>query len=161
VRWLLLLFIVVPLAELYLLLLVGRLIGFWPTVALTLVTGVAGGALAKHEGLRVWREWRRALEQMTPPEAGVVDGVLVLIGGALLITPGVLTDALGLVLLLPWSRTAVAARIRREVDRRLGIMRVAQFGGGLGGPGPWSDGDAPPDGGSASPVIQTTGETVE
>ena len=81
-RWLIVLFVVVPLAELYLLLLVGSLIGFWPTVGLTLVTGIVGGALAKHEGLRVWRAWRRSLSELKPPETGVIDGVLVLLGGA-------------------------------------------------------------------------------
>lgn len=118
-RYLLLLFVLVPLVELYLLLWVSRLIGFWATVALTLVTGVVGGSLAKAEGLRVWRAWQRAMEQMRPPEEGVIDGVLVLIGGVLLITPGVLTDLLGLTLLLPLTRRPIAAYMRRRVDRHI------------------------------------------
>ncbi len=129
-RWLLLLFIVVPLVELYLLLWIGSFIGFWPTVAIVLSTGLLGSALAKREGLKVWRAWRRSLETLTPPEQGVIDGVLVLIGGALLITPGVLTDMIGLLLLLPKPRALVAARVRRAIDRRIaaGQLHVMQNG---------------------------------
>jgi len=130
VRWLLALFVVVPLVELYLLLWIGRFIGFWPTVGIVLVTGLLGSTLAKREGLKVWRAWQRSLETLTPPEQGVVDGVLVLIGGALLITPGVLTDMLGLMLLIPTTRGLVAARVRRAIDRRIaaGRLQVVQSG---------------------------------
>lgn len=129
-RWLFLLFVVVPLVELYLLLWIGSLIGFWPTVAIVLATGLLGSTLAKREGLKVWRAWRQSLETLTPPEQGVVDGVLVLVGGALLITPGVLTDAVGLLLLVPTTRGLVAARVRRAIDRRIaaGQLHVMQSG---------------------------------
>jgi UPF0716 protein FxsA len=129
-KWLLLLFVVVPLLELYLLLWLGSWIGFWPTVGITLVTGLLGGTLAKREGLKVWRDWRRALGELRPPEQGVVDGLLVLIGGVLLVTPGVLTDALGLALLMPWTRRRIAARVRRGIDRRIadGSIQVQPFG---------------------------------
>ena len=125
-RWIVLLFVVVPLLELYLLLQLAALIDFWPTVALVLVTGVVGGALAKMEGVRVLRAWRRAFETLTPPEAGVLDGVLVLVGGVLLITPGVLTDFAGLLMLIPFSRRLIAARVRLLMDRSI-AQRKVQF----------------------------------
>lgn len=170
-RWLLLLFVVVPLAELYLLLAIGQWIGFWPTIGLTLVTAIAGSALAKREGLRVWFAWREALARAAPPEQGVVDGVLVLLGGALLITPGVMTDAVGFALLIPWSRHKIADRIRAEIDRRLesGAVRVVEVhshgGGPLGGAaGPFTD--RAPFGEDVRPrvgasVVETRGESVD
>ena len=155
-RWILVLFVVVPLCELYLLLWLSSLVGFWPTVGIVLVTGVLGGALAKREGLKVWRAWRKAMDELRPPEQGVIDGVLVLLGGALLITPGVLTDLTGLLLLLPATRRRIAGRIRQAVDKRLadGRIRVASatsFVDLAGPPGPRRGG----------PVIDTTAEDVE
>jgi UPF0716 protein FxsA len=161
VRWLLLAFVVVPLVELYLLVWIGARIGLLPTVAITLLTGLLGGALARHEGLRVWRAWQRALEQMTPPEAGVLDGVLVLLGGALLITPGVLTDVVGFALLLPWSRRMAARYVRAQIDRRLARSDAAILGGAFVPPtGSQRYGD-PADRGAAARVVDTTGESVD
>ncbi|MCA9597737.1 MAG: FxsA family protein [Myxococcales bacterium] len=163
-RWLFLFFIVVPLVELYLLLWLGSIIGFWPTVGITIVTGVLGGSLAKREGIRVWRQWRTALAEMRPPETGVVDGVLVLIGGALLITPGVLTDLTGLFLLLPPTRKLVAAAIRRRIDAKIAsgslqVMDASSFSMGFE-PEPmrWSE---PAPRASGSDVVDTTGESVD
>lgn len=128
-RYVLIAFVVIPLVELYLLLWVGSLIGFWPTVAITVVTGLLGGGLAKREGMRVYRQWRAALDEMRAPETGIVEGVLVLLGGALLITPGVLTDITGLLLLVPVTRRPIAARVRRAVDARIasGQVQLASF----------------------------------
>ncbi len=81
---LLLLFTVVPLVELYLLLVIGSSIGFWPTVAIVLTTGLLGAWLAKSEGLRVYRKWQASLAQGRLPEEGVLGGLLVLVGGVLL-----------------------------------------------------------------------------
>jgi UPF0716 protein FxsA len=124
-RGLLLLFIVVPLLELYLLTLLARATSFWWAVALTVVTGVVGGTLAKREGLRVWTRWQRALARMQVPEEGVVEGLLVLVGGVLLITPGVLTDCLGFLLLLPSGRRLAVRMIKKWLDRRLRISTVS------------------------------------
>lgn len=147
-RWLLLLFVVVPLIELYLLLYVGSQIGFWPTVAIVLVTGFLGAALAKREGLRVWHSYREALSQGRLPDEGIVGGLLVLLGGALLITPGMLTDVVGFCLLLPVSRHFIADHIRAAIASKLdqGVVQVITHGPGMGGfgdvrgPGPVDDG---------------------
>lgn len=156
-RYLVLAFIVVPLVELYLLLWLGSLIGFWPTVAITVITGVLGGSLAKREGLRVWRDWQRALAELRPPESGVIEGVLVLIGGAMLITPGVLTDLTGLVLLLPPTRRRIAARIRRAVDQRIADGRLHVVETGFVGFGDDAFSPRP----RAGDVVDTTGASVE
>lgn len=123
-RGLLVLFIVVPLVELYLLTLLARATSFWVAVALTLVTGVVGGSLAKREGLRVWRRWQQSLNEMKMPEEGVVGGLLVLVGGVLLITPGILTDITGFLLLLPATRRLVADRIRARINTKFSVTQA-------------------------------------
>lgn len=126
---LLLLFTVVPLVELYLLLLVDDLIGFWPTVALVFATGVTGATLARFEGLRVLSQWRKALFRGKVPEDGVLSGLLVLVGGVLLVTPGVLTDVVGLLLLIPPTRRIVAGWFRQGIERRMeaGQIQVSNY----------------------------------
>lgn len=128
---LLALFIIVPLVEVYLLFGLSHLMGFWATVALVLVTGVLGASLAKREGLRVLGRWQAALAEARMPEEGVLDGLLVLVGGVLLVTPGVLTDLTGLLLLLPPTRKVAAAWLRRRAERSIaaGEAQVFSFGG--------------------------------
>jgi UPF0716 protein FxsA len=136
-KLLFLLFVVVPLAELYLLLVLGSVLGFWPTVAIVLVTGVLGATLAKREGLRVFRKWSDAIAEGRVPEEGVLGGLLVLVGGVLLVTPGVITDVTGLLLLFPPTRRFVAERLRRYAERRVrdGRIRVVSYHvGGMGAP---------------------------
>jgi UPF0716 protein FxsA len=134
-RGLLLLFVVVPLVELYLLTLIAQATSFWVAVLLTVVTGVVGGSLAKREGLKVWRRWQAALANMQVPEDGVVGGLLVLVGGVLLVTPGVLTDIVGFLLLLPPTRRWLSRLIRERVNTRFqgsDAMFSTVAGSGLG-----------------------------
>lgn len=137
-KYLFLAFTVVPFVELYLLLFIGREIGFWPTMASVLVTGLVGAMLARKEGLRVLRRWQESLAQGRMPEEGLLGGVLVLVGGVLLVAPGVLTDVTGLLLLFPPTRKVVAALVRRRLERRMaaGTLRVTTFQSGPfpGGP---------------------------
>lgn len=153
---LLLLFTAVPLIELYLLLLVGRLLGLWPTVAIVLLTGMVGAWLAKSEGLRVLRRWQTALGEGRVPEEGVLDGLLVLVGGVLLVTPGVLTDVLGLALLLPPSRHVIARFVRSRVERKIeqGQIHVVRYSSGPEPPG------AAPRKQGRDPVIDADGEEL-
>lgn len=142
-KYLFLAFTVVPLIELYLLLFIGREIGFWPTVAIVLATGLVGALLARKEGLRVLRRWQQSLAQGRMPEEGILGGVLVLVGGVLLVTPGVLTDATGLLLLFPPTRKVVAGLVRRKLERGMadGTVRVTTFHSGPFPGGPFG---APP-----------------
>lgn len=113
-----LLFTLVPLLELYLLLRLGDVMGFWPTVGLVITTGIVGAALAKREGLRVLRTWQTTLAQGRMPEEGLLSAVLVLVGGVLLVAPGVLTDVAGILLLVPPTRKIVATQVRKRLEVR-------------------------------------------
>jgi UPF0716 protein FxsA len=141
---LILLFTVVPLAELALLIWIGSLTSVSGTIVIVLVTGFVGAALAKHQGLRTWQRLQVELQSGKPPADALLDGVMILIAGALMITPGVLTDAVGFALLLPPVRGLLKARLRS----RLMAQATAQFrsfhtsgtgqGGGAEGSGPQS-----------------------
>ena len=120
---LVLLFIVVPIAELYVIIQVGELIGVWPTLLLLLLDAVAGSWLLKHEGRSAWRRFNLALAERRLPGKEVADGVLIILGGALLIAPGFITDVFGIFFLLPPTRA-----VARRVLRRWTIGRVAVVG---------------------------------
>ena len=145
---LLFLFILVPLVDMLLLTRVSAAIGFMNTLALVVVTGVLGAWLSKREGARAMQRWRQALARGELPEDGVVGSVLLLVGSVLLITPGVLTDALGLALLLGPSRRLLARLLRPRLsgwfhNRASGggaAFRVVRFGGGPFGGSPFDDG---------------------
>jgi UPF0716 protein FxsA len=117
---LLLLFIVVPIAELAVIIQVGDLIGVWWTIAILIADSILGTVLMRSQGRAAWRRFNVTLQSGRPPAREVLDGVLVIFGGALLLTPGFLTDILGLVFLVPPTR-AVARRllVRRFADRMI------------------------------------------
>jgi UPF0716 protein FxsA len=120
---LVLLFIVVPIAELYVIIQVGGLIGVGPTLLLLLLDAVAGSWLLKHQGRAAWRRFNQALAEKRIPGKEVADGFLVILGGALLIAPGFITDVFGVLFLLPPTRA-----VARRVLRRFAIGRVAVAG---------------------------------
>jgi UPF0716 protein FxsA len=109
-------FIVVPLVELYVILKVGDAIGAVPTILLLAADSVLGSLLLRAQGRSVWRRFNEALATGRMPHREVLDGVLVIFGGAFLITPGFITDIVGLLLLIPPTR----ALVRRLLVRRLG-----------------------------------------
>lgn len=131
-KYLFLAFTVVPFLELYLLIGIGRQVGVLPTLAGIVAMGLLGAWLAKREGRRVMRSWQAAMAQGHLPEDGILNGALVLVGGVLLITPGVITDGVGLFLLIPPTRRWIAARLRRALERRMeaGTLRVSSFSWG-------------------------------
>ncbi len=114
-----LLFTLVPLVELYLLIRLGTYIGAVDTIAIVIGTGLAGGLLAKSQGLAVLDRIRTELNQGRPPAESLFDGLLILIAGAMLITPGLLTDGLGLLLLIPWSRQAFKSWLKRKIQEKI------------------------------------------
>jgi UPF0716 protein FxsA len=113
---LILIFIVVPIAELYVIYLVGDAIGILPTLGILVLDSLLGSWLLKSQGRTVWRRFNEAIQAGRIPHREVIDGVLVIFGGAFLITPGFLTDIVGLLLLLPPTRST----FRRLVVGRLG-----------------------------------------
>lgn len=163
-RWLVVLFVALPLVEIYFLSVVSAWVSFWPTVGIVFGTGILGSWLAKREGQRVWEEWRRALTGLSVPEHGLVDGILVLIGAALLITPGLVSDLMGLALLLPVTRRKLAHRVKRELDRRMaqhfqtsGGTSAASFSGA-----PFTPSSAVGRRDAGAPlVVETEGKPVE
>ena len=124
---LLLLFTLVPLVELVLLLILADKTSWQFTLALVLFTGVVGAALARHEGLRCLRRVRQKLEAGELPGDALLDGLMILLAGALLVTPGVLTDLVVFALLLPAFRRVVKRRLVRRLRARI---RVSFSAGG-------------------------------
>jgi UPF0716 protein FxsA len=120
--WLLvLIFIVVPIAELYVIIQVGGAIGVIPTLVLLLLDALLGSMLLRHQGRAAWVRFNRALAENRLPHKEVFDGVLIIFGGCLLITPGFLTDILGLFLLIPPTRAIVRGISSRIVRRRMAV----------------------------------------
>lgn len=113
--WLLIAFIAVPLIEIALFIEVGGAIGLWPTLAVVVLTAVIGTALLRRQGLAEMNRLRAALDGHGDPSAPLVHGAMILFAGALLLTPGFFTDAVGFALLLPPVRNFVFARIRERI----------------------------------------------
>lgn len=132
--WLFVLFTVLPVIELWLLITIGRNVGALPTVLMVVAMGALGAALARHEGTRVFRGWRAAIKEGRVPEEGILEGALVLVGGVLLLTPGVVTDIMGLLLFIRPTRRFIAGIVRRKLESSIadGSIRVQSFG--FGGP---------------------------
>lgn len=132
-----LIFVAVPLLELFLLIRLGGAIGLFPTLSLCVLTGVAGAWLARREGLRALWSFQERLARGGVPGRALMDGLCILLGGALLLTPGLLTDVVGFSLLLPPSRRWIQKRIQRRIERQIadGSLRVTTIGGfpGAGG----------------------------
>lgn len=113
------LFVAVPLVELAILLQVAQVIGLVPTIALVVTTGVAGAALARHQGLRAFLAVQQELSSGRLPGRALLDGLSILVGGAFLLTPGILTDIAGFSLLLPLSRRWLQGVVKRRLERRI------------------------------------------
>ena len=155
-----LLFVGIPLLELFVLIQMGRLVGFPLTIALVIITGLAGAALARVEGLRTIWSVRGELAKGRLPGSALLDGLAILVGGALLLTPGILTDLLGFSFLLPPTRKVLLKKVRRSLENgiKTGSVRVTHFSGfggipgfpaGPGPSGPHQGDSAPGDGGRA------------
>ncbi len=155
-------FVLVPLAEIIVILQVGAAIGGWWTAGLLVADSLLGAWLLRVEGRRAWREFRVALEEGRWPGDEVAQGALVIVGGTLLLTPGFLTDVLGFLFLLGPTRRIVAGRIRARVARGTvgGAGRTGGTGtvgggdrtgrGGSGGPGGSGPGGSGPGGAAGS-----------
>lgn len=125
----LLIFIVVPVVEMYILIEVGAIIGAWPTIGLVLLTAMIGLALLRQQGFSTLARGMQRLDAGELPAEEMLEGLLLAVGGALLLTPGFVTDAFGFALLLPFSRRALA-----RVLMRRGLIRMA---GGSSAHGAW------------------------
>jgi UPF0716 protein FxsA len=123
------LFIGVPILEIYVILQVGEAIGVLPTIALLILDSIFGAWLMRSQGRMVWRRFTAALAEGRPPAREVLDGALVIVGGALQLAPGFVTDALGFFLVIPPTRAIVRRALVRRLARR-GAIRVGMWAAG-------------------------------
>ena len=122
--WLVLLFIIVPLADLALLIKVGAVLHFLPTLALVITTGILGAALARRQGLRTLAAIQSELASGRMPTDQLIEGLMILLAGAVLITPGFLTDLMGLALLIPPVRRIFRAALVRHFESRIAAGQI-------------------------------------
>jgi len=147
--FLVLLFVVVPIIELFVIIQVGGAIGVLPTIALLVADSILGSMLMRSQGRVAWARFNAALAEGRIPHREVLDGTLVIFGGALLLTPGFVTDVLGIILLLPPTRALVRGLVARRLLPRIVISRfgapaaaaagTARPGGRRGRPGGGAD----------------------
>lgn len=134
-------FVAVPLAEIWVILQVGQLVGPWWTIVLLVLDSLVGAWLIKREGGRAWRALREALQHGRMPARELADGALILIGGTLMLSPGFVLDVAGILLILPFTRPVARRLLTSVVERRLVVVPGMVPGGGPGherrpGPGP-------------------------
>lgn len=135
-------FIVVPLVELWVIGAVADAISLGPTLVLLLVDSIVGAVLVRREGSRAWRRFRQAVAEGRVPDDEIIQGAMLLFGGALLLTPGFVTDVVGLALVLPLTRTPLARLVRLRV-----VPIPIQVGTGL-----WNSGRGPDARGAGGPA---------
>ena len=141
---LVLLFVLVPIAELAIIIQVGQAIGVWATIGILVADSILGSVLMRTQGRATWRRFNDALQSGRVPAKEVLDGGLVIFGGACLLTPGFITDLFGLALLLPPSRAVLRRLLMRRFALRMvsGMTRGAVRRTGGGGPGADVEGTA-------------------
>jgi UPF0716 protein FxsA len=132
---LVILFIVIPIVELYVIIQVGEAIGILPTLALLLADAVLGSLLLRHQGRGAWRRFNEALAQRRFPAREVADGVMIAVGGTLLLTPGFVTDIFGAILLIPPTRAIVRKLLGVYFGRRFLVVGTGGFRPPGTGPG--------------------------
>ncbi len=129
--YLVILFTVVPIAELYFLIRVGQYLGAFSTVMIVIFTGIFGAFLARIEGLRVLYSVQNDLQEGKMPASQLLDGMLILIGAVLLITPGLLTDGIGFALVIPQSRAYIKILVKQYlqkiIDKKEGVITVESY----------------------------------
>src|SRR4051795_8244591 len=125
-------FIAVPILEIYVIIQVGQVIGAWWTILLLIADSIVGGWLIRREGRRAWLALTTAIRSGGMPAAELADGALILVGGTLMLSPGFLTDAVGILLILPFTRPIARRMLGRVVARRL--LDARRHGPGPPGP---------------------------
>ncbi|WP_240374627.1 FxsA family protein [Bacillus piscicola] len=122
-KWLVLLLIIVPALEIAVLVLSGNVLGIWPTLLLIILTGVLGAWLARKEGIQVIRTAQLKMQNGEVPSGLILDGICILAGGIVLLTPGFITDTLGFLLLIPYTRSSGKALLSRLFSHYLSTGR--------------------------------------
>jgi UPF0716 protein FxsA len=130
-------FVIVPIVEIYVIIQVGQTIGAWWTILLLIADSIFGSWLIVHEGRRAWAALTTALSSGQMPARELADGALILVGGTLMLSPGFVTDAFGILLILPFTRPVARRLLTRVVGRRLLVVRPS----GPGSQGPVVQGE--------------------
>ncbi len=118
------LFIITPVVEMAILIELGKRIGTLQTIGIIVLTGIIGASLAKSQGLRIVRNIKQSVNNGEMPHNQLIEGVLILMGGALLITPGILTDTAGFVLVIPWTRRLIRERLKKHFMGRIDRIQI-------------------------------------
>ena len=118
-HYLIALFIGMPVLELALLIRLHDAVGFWPTVLLVLTTGAAGAALVRRQGIQILFKIQQETARGNLPAPQMIDGVMILVAGALLVTPGVITDLSGFLLLIPFVRKQIRLWLRKKLEQKI------------------------------------------
>ena len=138
---LLFLFLALPILEIYVIIQVGHAIGVLPTLALLILDGFVGAAVARSQGRTAWARFNQALAQGRVPARETFDGAMIILGGSLLLAPGFITDVVGFALLIPPTRAVFRAVVTRLAKRRVTLGWTISGAGGAGGSGgPWTRG---------------------
>lgn len=121
------LFILIPALEIWGLFTLGKLIGGWQTFALIILTGFVGAYLSKSEARKVWHYAQHQLSRGQFPTDSILDGICIFTGGLLLLTPGILTDVLGFLLVFPVTRPVCKAAILYVIRKKIDMNRIRRF----------------------------------
>ncbi len=117
--WFILIFILIPAIEIGVFIWTGNMIGGWTVVVLIILTGIVGAALVKKEGMETWRRAQLAMYNREVPREQIIDGICIILGGILLLTPGFVTDVTGFLLVIPWTRTPFKRLISFLIMKRI------------------------------------------
>jgi UPF0716 protein FxsA len=129
-------FILVPLVEIYVIIQVGQVIGAWWTILLLIADSIFGSWLIKREGSKAWRALQVALQEGRMPHRELADGILILVGGLLMLTPGFVLDIVGAICILPFTRPIGRRLLAGLISRRLVGVTYPTTGGTRQRPGP-------------------------
>ncbi|MGE7758919.1 FxsA family protein [Peribacillus sp. NPDC097895] len=123
-KYFLLFIIAMPVVEIIVLLLSGNVIGFWPTLFLIVATGLIGAYLAKKQGMETWKKAQEQIRYGMMPGNEIIDGICIFIGAALLLSPGLISDIMGLILVVPPTRNLLKPIVIRFIMNRMNKGKV-------------------------------------
>ncbi|WHY55405.1 FxsA family protein [Peribacillus simplex] len=123
-KYFLMFIIAMPVVEIIVLLLSGNLIGFWPTLFLIVATGLIGAYLAKRQGMETWKKAQEQIRYGVMPGNEIIDGICIFIGAALLLSPGLISDIMGLILVFPPTRNLLKPIVIRFIMNRMNKGKV-------------------------------------
>ncbi|TWE03969.1 UPF0716 protein FxsA [Peribacillus frigoritolerans] len=123
-KYFLMFIIAIPVVEIIVLLLSGNLIGFWPTLFLIVATGLIGAYLAKRQGMETWKKAQEQIRYGMMPGNEIIDGICIFIGAALLLSPGLISDTMGLILVFPPTRNLLKPIVIRFIMNRMNKGKV-------------------------------------